>query len=81
MDDWTITGETDNPFFVRITMAGRINRLAGLNIGPWDIDAIDPQWLIAFRVLDKYEVRAQKNAMVQAHFKKAMSDHPTFRKH
>jgi len=81
LDDWTTSGETDNPFFVRIVMAKRINRQSGMSIGPWDVDEIDPQWLAAFRVLDMSEARAKTNAQIQAHFKRAMHDHPTFRKH
>jgi hypothetical protein len=62
-----LTGMTTNPFFSRISIAQRINRLCGgVVIAPWDVGCLPDDWLDAFRVLaGQGQVYEQARATVE----------------
>ncbi|MCK5564534.1 MAG: hypothetical protein KAJ07_04755 [Planctomycetes bacterium] len=52
----------------------------GTQLGPWDVDNVDPQWLTVFNVLENNEVNTIGKAVAASFIERARLAHPTFRK-
>lgn len=74
------SGETGDPYLIRIWLAARINKRLGTNLLPWEFDDVPREWITAILEEDKFESYKKEQAAVKNYMDSIINRHPTFRK-
>jgi hypothetical protein len=81
-DDLARRGLTSDLHLAAILQAQAINRQSGgALVGPWDLDQLPEEWLMAYQELQLLPQKQQEIQRLEAFFDEFERKHPTFRKY